>query len=91
MSVGDSQGIGGAIYAGVQGDLGRGGEITVDQISIQINDRHHLGCHGGQVGSGRGDGNEVSLACRNVPGSADHEALLCQVATSGCYCFSFVS
>ena len=64
VGVGDGQGIGSGVDAGMKGHLGGGGKLPVHDLPGQVDDRDHLGGNGGQVGSGRGDRDQVPAAER---------------------------
>lgn len=89
MGVCDGESVGGSVDARVKWYLRRRREITVDHLSAQIDDRHHLRRHHAEIGSGRGHGDQVPLTGRDVTCRADHETLLGQMAAGARYGLSF--
>ena len=81
MGVGDGEGIRRRVNAGVQWDLRCGGEITIYMATVEVDDRHHLGRDGTQVGPGGGHRDQISLAGGDVAGGPDDQAFLGQVPT----------
>ena len=81
VRVGHGEGVGRRVNTGVQWHLRGGGEIPVDMTAVEVDDRHHLGGDGGQVGSRGGYGDQVPLARGDVARRADDQPLLGQVAT----------
>ena len=53
MGMGDGEGVGGGVDAGVQRHLGGGGEVAVDHLAIQVDHGDHLRRDSAEVGPGR--------------------------------------
>ena len=79
-----------AVDARVERDLGGGGEVAVHDLAVEVDDRHHLGRDLSQVGSGRGDRDQVSLAGGDVARRADDEPFLGQVTAGARHRLSFL-